>query len=100
MINKNNNYIFFCQGLAKSVSLENLSLANCPISDEGLESMYILTITKTEAYRYCQMFGVCSFLFCFSQLFAKVLNIPRVSGTSILQDVTSPGEARSIWPAS
>jgi hypothetical protein len=29
------------QGLSKSVSLEQLSLANCPISDEGLEGMHI-----------------------------------------------------------
>lgn len=39
----NNNDISF-QGLAKSVCLENLSLANCPIADEGLEGMYIHSI--------------------------------------------------------
>lgn len=32
------------QGLAKSVTLENLSLANCPFSDEGLEGMYTIFI--------------------------------------------------------
>lgn len=30
------------------MSLENLSLANCPISDEGLEGVYILIAKKTK----------------------------------------------------
>ncbi|KAF3851264.1 hypothetical protein F7725_013036 [Dissostichus mawsoni] len=33
--------ITLTKGFAKSVSLENLSLANCPISDEGLEGFYL-----------------------------------------------------------
>lgn len=52
------------------MSLENLSLAHCPISDEGLESMYIFTIIKTKPYQYCQMFGVCSLFVC---LFISVI---------------------------
>lgn len=37
---------------------------------------------------------------CLFQSFAKVLSIRQASGTSILQVATSPGEGRSIWPAS
>lgn len=44
----NNNSILF-QGLAKSVSLEKLSLANCPVSDEGLEGMYIISFYCSES---------------------------------------------------
>lgn len=31
------NVVISLQGLAKSVSLEHLSLAHCPIADQGLE---------------------------------------------------------------
>ncbi|KAI3372713.1 hypothetical protein L3Q82_023181, partial [Scortum barcoo] len=47
------------KGLAKSVSLENLSLANCPISDEGLEvicqSVKYSTSIKTVDFTGCSL---------------------------------------------
>ncbi|XP_072289604.1 centrosomal protein of 78 kDa-like [Eucyclogobius newberryi] len=51
--------IVLTKGLAKSVSLENLSLANCPISDEGLEiicqSVKYSTSIRTVDFTGCNL---------------------------------------------
>lgn len=67
-------FCFLFQGFSKSVSLENLSLANCPISDEGLEGMYIQCETPSKDI----VLYVTSILHMF-QLSAKVWSILRAS---------------------